>query len=104
MGKMSLFAALLAPAFLSACGALASLEQPGTENERLASIHAGLDKVEVRRIAGTPDLVTARAADGAELWVYRTQNEMHEAAEYDVAFGHDGRVARVSTLQLDEPG
>ena len=93
--------ALVAPALLSACGAIASLEQPGTEQQRLAQVHAGLEKQEVRHLAGTPDLVTSRAEDGAELWVYRDENNWEHRAEIDIAFDPSGHVSKVMTVGED---
>jgi outer membrane protein assembly factor BamE (lipoprotein component of BamABCDE complex) len=91
--------ASLATVLLTACTALPTPGLVEAESARLARVHAGLTKEEVRRIAGSPDITTRASGAGAELWVYRTRDEWNDRAEYDLTFGPAGIVTDVANIR-----
>jgi outer membrane protein assembly factor BamE (lipoprotein component of BamABCDE complex) len=66
--------------------------------EKLEHLQAGLEKDDVRRIAGRPDVVTGSDAKGGQLWIYDARNEFGELAEYDVEFDAAGRVVSITSF------
>ncbi|HEX4331688.1 MAG TPA: outer membrane protein assembly factor BamE [Usitatibacter sp.] len=85
-----------------ALGACASLSGPPLDNQRVASIHAGLTQDDVRGIAGRPANVTGAPRAGGNEWIYPFTDLYGYASELDVTFDGNGRVVDTYAQRLDE--
>jgi outer membrane protein assembly factor BamE (lipoprotein component of BamABCDE complex) len=86
-----LFLALGAALALGACASAPDL-QSQSESTRLAQIHPGLTKDDVRSLAGGPGLVTGPSRSGETMWIYSFTDTWGYPSEFDVTFDNGGVV------------
>jgi outer membrane protein assembly factor BamE (lipoprotein component of BamABCDE complex) len=74
---------------------------PAPESDRLADIHDGLSREEVRALAGAPTTVRTDGLTGYSQWTYAYQDTWGYDSLFDVGFGPNGEVVHTESTRLD---
>lgn len=88
---------LLAAALVAGAAAAQAAPGVGVNTAQETQVHAGMTRDEVRQALGRPERVFHFANETGPTWTYVAPQEMGGShVQFDVDFGHDGRVVSAS--------